>query len=498
MTFDPTLINFLTVGNFASNPSYDVPLSQQLVAAPSKGIYFQNAGGGSTYTLNTSGNLAALMALQNTSDYGIVISVPQSAGGIITRRLRSSSTIEITNPSGQSGDFSIDVIPSTTLQLIQPKINGSNAGSPHSVLNLVAGSNIGLSYVDTGTQTNLTINSVSTTAGGPFVTYTADSDLPGAQNIGLLSSGLLKNTVTAGSALISRAIPGTDYLLPNANLAAFAALTPANGNLLYFTGGAWNLLAPSGTNGQILTTISGTSVGWTNGSAQISLWANYAAVANVNFNGFKGVSALDPTAAQDVATKNYVDLHAGGAPVGAGYVLTQSSGSLTGASNLGALSSGLLKISVSAGIATPSTIQNVTITPTAMTSSFITGSFTGSQSVTMQAGVQTTNATTTNLFSVALNASESVTITGTITGATVDHTDTTGGFFFIVAKRDTVSGNVSLVGTPWIMNSADSAGIISVIADIPSQSVIVQVTGLSSTNYNWDSTYSYQKVLTNS
>lgn len=52
------------------------------------------------------------------------------------------------------------------------------------------------------------------TTPGPFVTYTADATLPDAQNLGLLSNGLLKQTITTGIATLDIAVNGTDYYGP--------------------------------------------------------------------------------------------------------------------------------------------------------------------------------------------------------------------------------------------------------------------------------------------
>lgn len=264
MSFNSAVVNFLTVGNFASDSSYEMPLSQQLVASASDGFVFANAGAGSTYTLQAIGNLSNLMALQNNNTYGVVISVPQVDGGLVTRQLAGSSSITITNPDGSGGNPTLSVTPGSTLQLFQPLINGSSSGlTPVTNLNLIAGANVGVDAAVSGSQVNVTISSTAGTAilADPFVIFTASSDLTGAQNIGLLATGLLKNTVTSGSGALTRAVPGTDYLAPNANLVAIGALSPSNGDILYYTGSAWSLLAP-GTTGDVLTVISSTAVAY--------------------------------------------------------------------------------------------------------------------------------------------------------------------------------------------------------------------------------------------
>lgn len=49
---------------------------------------------------------------------------------------------------------------------------------------------------------------------GPFVTYTADVNLPDAQNLGALADGLLKQTIALGIATLDIAVNGTDYFGP--------------------------------------------------------------------------------------------------------------------------------------------------------------------------------------------------------------------------------------------------------------------------------------------
>lgn len=52
-----------------------------------------------------------------------------------------------------------------------------------------------------------------------FIVQTVDADLTGAQSLGALTTGLLKNTVTGATGVLSRAVPNTDYQPP----LAFAA-----------------------------------------------------------------------------------------------------------------------------------------------------------------------------------------------------------------------------------------------------------------------------------
>ncbi len=90
---------------------------------------------------------------------------------------------------------------------------------------------------------------------GPFITYTADVSLPDAQNLGALSDGILKQTITLGVATLDIAVQGTDYYGPGDN-ATFSGLT--------MTG-------------------------------------------DIDMGGFKAINAADPVDPQDYATKFYVD-----------------------------------------------------------------------------------------------------------------------------------------------------------------------------------------------
>lgn len=54
----------------------------------------------------------------------------------------------------------------------------------------------------------------STFTVGPLLIYEADASFPDAQNLGLLATGLLKQTVTGASATLANAVNGVDYWAP--------------------------------------------------------------------------------------------------------------------------------------------------------------------------------------------------------------------------------------------------------------------------------------------
>lgn len=90
---------------------------------------------------------------------------------------------------------------------------------------------------------------------GPFIIYEADSNIPDGQNLGLLSNGILKQTVSGASATLNIAVQGTDYYGPG-DSATFSDIT--------MTG-------------------------------------------NIDMGGFTAFNAANPVNPQDYATKFYVD-----------------------------------------------------------------------------------------------------------------------------------------------------------------------------------------------
>jgi hypothetical protein len=76
----------------------------------------------------------------------------------------------------------------------------------------------------------VTYNFLATSAisDAKYILKEADTDLPNAQSLGVLTTGLLKNTVAASVGTLSTAVAGTDYLVPgavvNADINAAAAI----------------------------------------------------------------------------------------------------------------------------------------------------------------------------------------------------------------------------------------------------------------------------------
>lgn len=121
--------------------------------------------------------------------------------------------------------------------------------------------------------------------------------------------------------------------------------------------------------------------------------------------------------------------------------------------------------------------------------------FTGSQSVHKQSQIQTTDATPIAIDAIFLNNLESITVKGTITGSTIDHTNSCGGDFLITARR-AAAANITLVGSIVTNVNSTTTATFTVDVVVAGQSVRILVTGIAATTYNWVTDYTYQKVLT--
>jgi hypothetical protein len=325
--------------------------------------------------------------------------------------------------------------------------------------------------------------SVSSGGAGGHITVAADGALANFANLigpqGFVvynpSNKVIKTVVFQSDGSIAINDPGGNGTPPT-----FGVVPQTTNQLIQASGNAGSSVGNypqinfSGTNGiscsvsadaannRILVSYSGL-----NASSQ---WSLYPAITNVNLSGYKIFNLADPTDAQDAVTKNYVDLHSGGAPIGASYLTASENSTLTNEINLGALDSGILVSTVNSGVATISTYNIVPVTAT----------------------LQTLNATTTTLFSIPLTTNQSVTVTGSIIGSSDDHADTTGAWFTATVGRSAT--DVYMVGTPFLLVNASSSTNVVITADTLTQSVLCQVTGIVATTYNWSVSYTSQLI----
>lgn len=101
--------------------------------------------------------------------------------------------------------------------------------------------------------------------------------------------------------------------------------------------------------------------------------------------------------------------------------------------------------------------------------------------------ITTVDDTPTNIEIIEVLAGDCVTVTGNVVGLDDASTDACGGNFSITAFQ--LSGVVTLVSPPVAILSTTSTATFNVSVDAGSGFIILTVTGLVDTNYNWKINY---------
>ena len=435
-----------------------------MIAYPEYGLQTIWSGSGGSLEIRPFGNLFNLSQIDTD---GFLAIFPD--GSMNTRViLAANNTLTFEGQGTQT--ITVAVTPSSVVELFNAQVGGVAIGAATDTINFIQGTNISLtpSYIGGvfGVQVsapNLALNT------DHFITTQAASDLSNAFNLGSLGSGILKQSVTSSVSTPAIATGNVDYMLPNNYLLDIYNMSPSNGCLMYFTGGHWTPLAPSSVVGQVLTTITASSVlGWTDASAVADTWSQYPATQNVNMAGFLINNLGTPVLETDACTKGYADSIIGGAPVGAYYLTTRTNGALINETNLGSLSTGLVLSTVSGGNSTISTVP---------VSSF--------QPANLTASVTTTDATPTTLATVPVPTNDAVTLNGIVVAKNSTYTAAVGGLFNVTAINN--AGTLTIMGTPLVAINASSTEIFNII--VSGTNLILQVTGIAATTYTWNANY---------
>lgn len=113
-----------------------------------------------------------------------------------------------------------------------------------------------------------------------------------------------------------------------------------------------------------------------------------------------------------------------------------------------------------------------------------------SQQIIVEATVQTTNATPTQIAAVGVAESSAVTITGRFIALRDTATESVGGEFSAQFHRPT-GGSVQLVGAVQLDINDDSSGdpTFDLVADVGNEAASLQCTGEAMKTFNWKVAY---------
>jgi hypothetical protein len=126
----------------------------------------------------------------------------------------------------------------------------------------------------------------------------------------------------------------------------------------------------------------------------------------------------------------------------------------------------------------------------------ISSGYSSSYWVTRQFGVQTTDATSTAIVSIAVGQGQMVTIKAYINGFRSTFTDALGGEVLMTAYRPT-GGNVTQIGEEIINENSTTTATLEASVDVGTQTVNIYVKGVAAQTWNWVTTFNYMFTLTN-
>lgn len=443
MAFDAATYPFLTPYSLSGDSSFGTPFAVNVFGDPTYNMTTLFTGSGGTLEIRPTGNL---LSLSQVDSVGFLCSLV-AGDQIGTRIVSAGNGISIVNGNGVSGNIEVSVTDDTTTQKHNAQANGVSVGAAMSTINFIEGPGVDIEGATAGSVNTITISAPGKAdSTSHYVVTQEETSLTNSTNLGALTTGLVKNSVSTGVSTLSTAVGNTDYMLTSSSLIDIYGLSATSGSLLYYAGGHWVTLAP-GTAGQVLSTLDANTLSWNSGSGIANTWSLYPATTNVNFDGFKGINALDPTGPQDVATKAYADSIVGGAPLGAFYVTTQANSTLTNEVSLGLLTTGLVTSTVSGSTSTVSITDPATFVQT-----------TGAQTI---AGVKT--------FSSAPVMSGA-----SITAATIPIASVVGTAMDLTTAQ-TVAG-IKTFSSPPVMSGASITA-----ATIPAASVVGTAATLAAT-----------------
>jgi len=272
----------------------DLPNSRTLnPASASGGIRIQDSGAGGALSIDTVGNLSALNAYATNG-----LMAYNSAGSPVFsgKTIMGSSSINVVNGNGVSGNPTLSVIDDTSIQQINLQLNTASdqagtTAATDSTLNLIAGTGVSIGITPNGTynRADITISAPASVIPNPLPvnqggtgrqTLTANAILLGAgtspiASVGPLTNGQLIVGSTGNVPVATTLTAGAGIQITNA--AGSITITNTGG------GGGSGLTSVGLTSDRSTAVITGSPL-TSNGAINIEIpnWATVAAAADTS------------------------------------------------------------------------------------------------------------------------------------------------------------------------------------------------------------------------
>lgn len=495
MSFDPANSPLLTPINIASTPSYGLPMTSNVIGGSTYNTSVIWGGPGGTFQVITTGNLAQIAQLTSPG----FIAIKTAGSDVVTAHITAGTGIGVT---AVGDDFQVSVTPNTTTQRVGGQYNGTTVGSARSIVNLKAGVNTSVTLADSGTSLDWTINAAAAASiSGPYVITQAAAALTGATNLGILSSGVLYSTVSGGVSTISTVSLGSYPTLGGTQtwtgvntysqpiVTSGASILPGTIATTGVSGTAMNLSSAQTVTGiktfSANPVLSGASI--TAGTIPIASVVG-TAVAISGAQTITGIKTFTPKTIFSAS----LQIPTGGA---LGKVLGSDSSGNAAWQVAGAGDVTLAGANVFTGTSTYNVaLPTSTVTPSSstqlVTKTYVDTTF---SPVDLTATVTTSDATLTTIVSIPVAELACKTITGSIAAAKSDYTNACGGTFTVTARRAT-GGNVTLASAPSVIVASTSSALFNATVDTGTQAILITVTGIAATTYNWSAKYVVQTV----
>jgi hypothetical protein len=191
-------------------------------------------------------------------------------------------------PSSSTTPSALVELQSTTGALLISRMTGTERDaltSPADGMVIYNTTTAQFNFREAGTWVSFDDSGGNAPADAKYIVQTVNAGLPNAQSLGALTTGLLKNTVSSSTGVLSRAVPGVDYYAPN-----FPTILFDNGSDVFVgqTAGSGSVI---GTLNTAIGTKSLASISIGNSNSAFGYYSLSAVTTGASNSAF-GVNAL--------------------------------------------------------------------------------------------------------------------------------------------------------------------------------------------------------------